>query len=304
MRPLCLLALLSSVASAQGFELERLVLNPGARETWLAQSGDGLAPQTLRVALLGHYQHRPLVYTVDGVEVGAAIASRWTAHLVAAYGLHEFLELGLQVPVVLSQSGDDLSAYGVPPVTATALGAPWVTVRSTVLRQSAGKPMDAAVSIGLGLPFGVSAAYTKDPELGIAVAPRLGVGHDFGGVRLGGEVGVLFRGTQTLSPTSAAVSDVVGNLLSGALVLSTSGFAVHGELAARVTVPFTNSPASLEVLAAVRGTVGKQFELSLMGGPGIGKAPGTPAFRVLAGLTWTPDFSAPAEPTTAEEPAT
>ena len=33
--------------------------------------------------------------------------------------------------------------------------------------------------------------------------------------------------------------------------------------------------------------------LVLAGGPGIGKTPGTPAFRVLFGLAWTPDFSAP-----------
>ena len=39
--------------------------------------------------------------------------------------------------------------------------------------------------------------------------------------------------------------------------------------------------------------IAKQFELSLLGGPGIGKTPGTPAFRVLFGFSWTPDFSTP-----------
>ena len=147
-----LIILASTIASAQGFELERLSLNSGARETWLAQTGDGLEPMRLRVSLLGHYEHRPLVLTVDGVEAGAAVASRWTAHLVGAFGVHRYFEVGLQVPVVLSQSGDDLSVYGVSPVTPTALGAPWLSLRSTVLRQSEHHLIDLAISLHLGLP--------------------------------------------------------------------------------------------------------------------------------------------------------
>ncbi len=292
MRSLLLLSLVSSIAPAQGFELERLTLNSGARETWLAQTGDGLEPMRLRVSLLGHYQHRPLVYTVDGVEVGAAVASRWTAQLIGAFGLHQYLEVGLQLPVVLWQRGDDLSSFGVTPVTATALGAPWLSVRSTVLRQSETLPIDLAISVHLGLPFGSASALTKDPGLGLSFAPKLGLGRAFGPVRVGAEAGVLIRGTQLLSPASPEVSDEIGSQFSGALVVSTHGLPVQAEIAGRVTAPFTRTGASLEVLAAVRYTIAKQFELSLLGGPGIGKAPGTPAFRVLFGFSWTPDFSA------------
>ncbi len=293
MRSLLLLLTVSScVASAQGFELERVSLNPGARETWLAQTGDGLAAMQLRVSLLGHYEHRPLVYTVDGREVGAYVASRWTAHLLAAFALNDYLELGLHLPVVLSQRGDDLSAYGQVPVTPTALGAPWVMVRSTLLRQGEKFPLDLAISVGLSLPFGSVTALTKDSGLGVAFNPKLGLGHSFGAVRLGAEAGVLIRGAQVLSPASTKVSDEVGSQFSGALVVSTQGLPVHGEIAARVTAPFTATGASLELLAAVSYVFLNQFEVSLLGGPGIGKTPGTPAFRVLFGLSWTPDFSA------------
>lgn len=295
MRPLLLISLVSCVALAQGFELERLALNPGARETWLAQTGDGLEPMHLRVSLLGHYEHRPLVYTVDGREAGASVASRWTAHLVAAYGLHQYLEVGLQLPVVLSQSGDDLSAYGLGPVTRTALGAPWLSARSTVLRQSEKAPIDLAISLHLALPFGSATALTKDPGIGLAFAPKVGLGRSFGAVRLGAEVGVLIRGAQVLSPASPAVSDEVGSQFSGALALSTSGLAVHGELVARVTAPFTSTGASLEVLGAIHYAFAGQFEIALLGGPGFGKTPGTPALRLLLGFTWTPDFSPKAD---------
>ncbi len=295
MRSLLLIVLVSG--AAWGFELERLTLNSGARETWLAQTGDGLEPMRMRVSLLGHYEHRPLVLTADGVDVGAAVSSRWTMHLIGAFGIHKFIEVGLQLPVVLTQRGDDLSAYSFLWVTPTAMGAPWLSVRSTFLRQSEGMPMDLALSLHLSFPLGLASALTLDPGAGFAFAPRLGLGRSFGVIRVGAELGALIRGTETLSPTNPSPTDEVGSQFSGALVLSTHGLPIHAELAGRVSVPFTSTGVSVEVLAALRYTFLKQFELSLLGGPGIGKAPGTPAFRVLFGFSWTPNFSAPATQT-------
>ena len=78
----------------------------------------------------------------------------------------------------------------------------------------------------------------------------------------------------------------------GAQVAADPAQAVAG--AARVHLCLSDDHAVDEVLAALRYTFLKQFELSVLGGPGIGKAPGTPAFRVLFGFSWTPDFSTPA----------
>ncbi|MFT3713788.1 MAG: hypothetical protein QM817_39515 [Archangium sp.] len=285
------LALTSLTVAAQGFELERVQLNAGARETWFAQTGDALEAMHLRVSLLGHYEHRPLVYTVDGEVVGAYIASRWTTHLVAAFGIHDFFEASLQLPVVLTQSGDALDAFGLTPPTQTALGAPWLGVRSAFLRQSKGLPLDLGLSLGLSLPLGSTTALTKDPGVGLAFAPKLGAGRAFGPIRVGLEAGALIRGSSVLSPSSTEVRDEVGSQFSSALALSTVGLPVQAELTARLTAPFTATGISFELLAALRGTLFKQLELSVMGGPGFGKAPGTPSFRVLFGLGWTPSFA-------------
>ncbi len=292
--------LFSTVAAAQGFELERVQLNAGAKETWLAQTGDGLEALQLRVALLGHYQHRPLVLTVDGETSGAYVGSRWSTHLLAAFGIHKYIEVSMQLPVVLTQSGDDLSRYGLSSPTPTALGAPWLGLRGTFLRQRDAQPLDLGVSLNVGLPLGNAAALTKDPGLGLTFAPKLGLGRAFGPVRVGAELGALIRGS-TPPIVATDVENEVGSQFNGALVVSTYDLPVHAELAARVVAPFSAAQASLELTAAVRYTFLKQLELSLLGGPGIGKTPGTPAFRVLFGLAWTPDFSAPkAEP---ESPA-
>ncbi len=297
------LSLVSSAALAQavpGFELERLALNPGARETWLATTGDGLEAGAARVALLGHYQHRPLVFTVDGQDVGASVGSRWTAQLLGAFGVTDWLEAGLSLPVVLSQTGDDLTARGLAPVPAAALGAPWLSARVTLLREAKAQPVDLGLQLAVSLPLGSSAALTRDPGAGLAFAPRLGLGRVVGPARLGAELGALVRGAQALSPSSPEVSDEVGSSFTGAAVVSSVGLPVHLELAARVEVPFTRAPAAVEVLAAVRYRVLDALELSALGGPGFGRAPGTPAFRLLAGVTWTPRFGEPAAEAQAE----
>lgn len=291
---LLLATCLAAPASAQAlapvpaFELERLALNPGARETWLANTGDGLEARALRVALLGHYQHEPLVFTVDGVRAGAAVASRWTAHLLAGVGITDWLEAGLSLPVVLAQAGDDLSASGYAPPASTALGAPWLSARGTLLRQARAWPVDLALQLAFSLPLGAAEALTRDPGVGLAFAPRVGVGRAFGPVRLGAELGVLLREAQALSPRSRVLADEVGSAFSGALVVSTVGLPVHAELALRSEVPFTAAPAGVEVLGALRYRFLGQLEVSVLGGPGLGKAPGTPAFRALLGLAWTP----------------
>ena len=73
----------------------------------LLQAGD------YRLSLTTHYENDPLVLFHNGTEVGVLVRHRATAHLAAAYGAWGWLELGAQVPVLLLQRGDDLSAQGL-----------------------------------------------------------------------------------------------------------------------------------------------------------------------------------------------
>ncbi|MEW5740631.1 MAG: hypothetical protein AB1938_17010 [Myxococcota bacterium] len=302
-------SLLAAAASAQtqpipGFELERFTPNPGARETLTLSTGDVLPARALRVSLFGHYEHSPLRFTTDGQTTGAAVGYRVTAHLLAAYALTDWAEVGLSLPVVVAQGGDDLSAYGLSAVPSFALGTPWLSGRFGVLRQRAGSPLDLAAQVALGLPLGSSEALTKDPGPGLAGRVQVGAGRTFGSlVRVGAEVGVLLRGWEDLTPQSAAVNDEVGSGLLAGLAVSTVGHALRGEVSFRGLIPFTTSPASAELLVALRYTFLDAFEVSAMGGPGLGRAPGTPSFRALLGFTWAPSFADAPKPTPpADEP--
>jgi hypothetical protein len=305
-RLVLVLALLPGVAFAQarrvpGFELERFAPNPGGRETLTLATGDLLAEKTLRLSLLGHYQASPLVLTVDGMTAGKAVGYRMTAHLLVAYAITSWAEVSLALSVVLAQGGDDFSAYGFGAVPAVALGAPWLGGRFGLLRQADGKPLDFAVQVGVSVPLGSAEGLTKDPGPGLAGRVQLGAGRTLADVlRVGVEVGALVRAAQDLSPASTAVLDQVGSAFVGGVALSTTGHALRGELSFRGQMPSTAAPASAEVLLGARYTFLRDFEVSALGGPGLGRAPGTPAFRVLVGFAWVPSSG---EVNDAREPA-
>lgn len=293
-----LVPLLAFAAAAQPqpiptFELERFTVNAGSRETLITNTADQLTAKHLRVGLVGHYAHTPLLFTIDDQAAGAVVRSRVTAHLAAAYGIVDLVEVGVQVPIVAFQAGDDLTASGIAPVASFGLGAPVISGRLALLRQDTERPLDLGLSIALSLPFGSADALGKDPGIGLAFAPQFALARSFGPVRVGGNVGGVVRGVSVLSPTSTEIVDEIGSQLTfGAVVSTTRELSlVRGELGVRGQVPLTRSLASVEVLAGARiSLVDDALELSLLGGPGLGRTAGTPAFRAMLGVTWTPSF--------------
>jgi hypothetical protein len=235
-----------------------------------------------------------LVLSVDGVRVGALVSGRFTTHLVGAYALAPWVELSLQLPFVV-QGGDDLRAYGVAPVATAALGSPRLEARFAFARQDRGGPLDVGASAAVTLPLGSEIALTKEPGLGFAFTPKLAFGRAFGPMRVGAEVGVHLRSPRVLSLESARISDEVGSQLLGGVVLSSTRALsrLRGEITFRGAVPFTRTPLSAEVLGGLRWalTADDTWELFGIGGPGLGREPGTPAFRVMFGLAWAPSFA-------------
>ncbi len=268
------------------FELERVRLNPGAADGLLQEGGALLDPMSLRVSLFGHYQHNPLVVRENGQPVAALVGSRWTAHLGAAYGITDWLEAGLQVPLVLSQTGNAEGTGYTPIANVVALGTPFLQLRAAPLRERSGAPLDLSVGLAVGFPFGSAEALTRDNT--VTAIPTIGVGKKLGSLfRVGGNVSVAIRPASALNDGTATQ---VGSYMTTGLVLSTQGKVLRGELSGRIDIPFTASPAAGELYAGVRWAPHHLVELSLIGGPGFGTQPGTPAFRLLAGVAFTPNF--------------
>jgi outer membrane protein OmpA-like peptidoglycan-associated protein len=284
-----------SAAQAQqripGFELERLQLNPAARDSLVLSTGDLLQKGAYRLGFTAHYQNEPLVLLERDARQGVIVSDRVTVHLSGAYAVTDWLELGAQVPIV-AQWGPDTSALRVATPDTSALGTPWLQARAGLLSEAGDGPLDLGFHLGVALPLGSAEVLTRDD--GFTFSPRLGAGKSLGGTwRVGADVGALVR-TQTyaLSPTTDPVRDEVGVEMNAGANLSAGLLGFKQELVVRGTLPVADAPESLEVLLGLRVPMSGGTELFAMGGPGFGQTPGTPNFRVLAGLTFGADSAA------------
>ena len=129
---------------------------------------------------------------------------------------------------------------------------------------------------------------------GFTFSPRLGAGKSLGGTwRLGADVGALVRTkTYALSPTTQPVRDEMGVEVNGGVNLSAGLLGFRQELVVRGTLPVADAPESVEVLLGLRKPMSSGTEVYAMGGPGFGQTPGTPEFRVLAGINFGADSAA------------
>ncbi len=276
-----------------GFDLERLDFNPGASASLVTSTGDLMRKGAWRASVLLHYQHDPLVlYRSDTNErLGAVVGSRFTTHLVGAWTPLDWLEVGLQVPIVVWQGGADLTQWNVPAPVPTALGTPWITGRFALLRERGGAALDLSVQVGVGLPFGNAAAYTNAQP--VAFAPRVGAGKTVASwLRLGGEVGFVVRG----NPGEATVTvNGTASTFTAAMSATTIGPKLRGELTLRGAIGLDQPVAGGELLLGVRYPLGAWVEVFALGGPGLGRLPGNPAFRLIGGLAVAPPLEV--EPT-------
>jgi outer membrane protein OmpA-like peptidoglycan-associated protein len=285
------------------FELERLRLNPAAQSTLVIDTADLMGGTQLRVGLTGHYQHDPLV-VVDSASkrAGSVVRSRLGFHLTGAYGITRWLDVGVQVPLVVWQAGDDLSAFRVTPIAGSvALGTPWLNVRGAPLQQSRGAPLDLSIGLGVGLPLGSEAALTRDAT--VTAAPSLSAGRvlawsdgrEF--LRVGGGFTAMIRPARVLT-MSSQIADEVGSYGSIGVGAAWLGLPVKPELSVRLDVPFTRSPVGAELMLGLRSPRVGPVEFYAIGGPGFGQQPGTPSFRVLAGAALAADLAPKPAPIT------
>jgi outer membrane protein OmpA-like peptidoglycan-associated protein len=266
-------------------ELERLMLNPGATGSLLLGTGEMLPGGGYRFSLTGHYENDPLVLFEDGQRVGSVVGHRVTGHLAGAYGITRWLEMSVQVPVLLMQRGDDLTGRGVGrPAEGLALGTPYAGLRLRLLSQrDDGDAVDLAVGVNAGLPVGSTESLARESAL--RALPSLMVGRSFGPLRAALDAGVLLRPRTTFSD-DVNVRDEVGNEVRLGAGLSTTGEGLRGELDVIAHIPMSREGSSVEALAGARLPLSDALEVYALAGVGFDKAPGTPSFRGLLGVAF------------------
>jgi OmpA-OmpF porin, OOP family len=277
----CSLARAQSTEQLPGFELERLETNTG-RGTALVGNGELMVPGGLSVSLLGHYQRAPLVLQNGAGQNLAIVGGRATSVLAASYSVLSWLELGAQVPFVLWQAGGDPTGLGLAPLSGQGLGTPVLQARLGLLSRRQRRSVDLSADLGVGLPIGSGLALAGDS--GPRFHARMTLGTALGAwINSSVEAGVLFRPTIPLATTQASVLPGASTEVRLAGALATTGQVLRGELALRATLA---SQPSLELMGGVRVPLMAGLDAFALGGPGLGSAPGTPLFRVVAGVAF------------------
>lgn len=283
------LCLLSTSALAQSrlpaFELERLQFDPAALGSLVVGTGRTLDQGVLRTSIQFQYEQQPLAFDDrwDPQTTEALVEGKFTANLTAAYGVLSWLQVGAQVPFILGQSGK--RRMEILPPTGGGLDMPWVGARAGLLSMKNGMPVNLSLDLTAGLPVGTAGALAKES---LNLFPRLQLGTQTEWFQVGAEAGYLLRQKLDISSFTGRPQDVVSNEMRlAATVTGVGGKKTRGELSVLVGVPLQGGRVSTEVLLAIRRHAKPWLDLWVLGGPGMGTAMDTPAFRVIAGASFS-----------------
>ena len=277
-----------------GFALNRFdIAEPGS--DWFA--GDsldlrgGLRPG-LRLGV--DWAHKPLVrYDNDGNELAAVIKEQVHAYLGGALMIADRLRLGVNLPLLLTQSANPTNVNGViyGASTGTAVGDLRVAGDIRLIGEY-GDPFSAAIGLQFYAPTGDRNAFESDGK--IRLVPRLMIAGDvatfayslrlafnvrpqdsgFGPVATGNEMGFV-------ATAGVRVADgklLLGPELWGSTVVSSADAA------------FKKATTPIELVLGGHYRAG-DFQIGLGAGPGLNRGLGAPAVRVLGTLAYVPDAS-------------
>lgn len=271
----------SSVALAQTAlptaGTDRLVLVPGSGPV-VGGDATTLDAGRFRIALAAHYERNPLLLTSTDASgnrtVNEIIGHRVQAHLLVGIGILEWLDIQLQAPLTVFQTGQNLSGLGLAQPQAFGVGSPVIGLRAGILSTRRNAPIDLAVQLGVALPLGTPGALTGGR---LAALPSIHLGRSFDFVHLAASVG------GAIEPQLALGSQTIGSGLEVNGLLGV-GKDFRAELISRNFFSLAGAPATGELLIGGRILAAAPVDFFLHGGPSFGNAPGAPAFRIIGGI--------------------
>ena len=263
-------------------DLERLRFTPAATDSMLVDTGNVLPEGGYRLLLMVNYERGILLLKgSDGAE-RSILHYRTAGWLAGAWSPVDRLELSAKLPVIISQGGHGADTLaGVTAPQSYGLGTPELGARYALLRREDGDPVFLGLGLDVGLPGGTADAFGRQQGwAGFQVAPRVAVSREVGPLALGASAGVRIR-SREVEPGRD-----VGTELEQGLVVATRGEGLRGEIALEAAESLVESDVALELLGGLRLPVGLGFEAFALAGHGFTDIPGTPSFRLAAGIAW------------------
>ncbi|WP_223747989.1 OmpA family protein [Myxococcus sp. XM-1-1-1] len=264
------------------FDAERLRLNASAVDSLTVDTGRLLNEGGYRLSLLVGYERGILVLEGSDGSERSILHYRTSAWVQGAWSPVDRLELSARLPVIIHQGGHGEGMYvGISTPSSSGLGTPEVGARYSLLRRDEGAPLSLAVGLDVGLPGGRASAFGRQEHwAGLQFSPRVSLGREVGMFALGASAGARIRSTE-VNPGRD-----VGTELEQSVVVATRGEGLRGELALQVAESLVQPDVAVELLGGVRLPIGHGFEVNALAGKGFTNIPGTPAWRLGAGIAW------------------
>lgn len=273
---LLLTATLASAQTVPSADIEQLWLDPAGRGSLFIGNGRTLEATEFRAGVSAFYTHANLRSSQGGTFTNL-VQDRFGFQVFGALGLTNWLELGVNVPVYVYQSGTRSLV-----LASAGLGNPWLTAKVNLLGEH--KPVSLSIVVGLGLPLGTAAAQGTGGTL--ETAPRIQLGHVYDKWQYGIELGYLHRSTVDYLPLTRSAEDRIGSqVYLGAMITTVNPEGPRGEVTFRTFIPVEGGSPGLEGQLGFRWQLG-QVELIASAGPGFAGEATTPAIRAYAGAAF------------------
>ena len=293
--------LLPAAATAQAPMVNTLKFTPTAASTmnyYVTEEGLTLPHLTPSAGIYFSYAHRPLqLYDAAAKETYRDLVG-WQVNMdvVAAFGLFDRLEIGVALPVTLTQDSDDLGIVGGEAGTTAGTGIGDLRLIPKVRLVTAG-PVSLAVALPVSLPTGNTDYFLGDKT--VTFTPKLVASLDTKFFDAGLNAGYRIRGAATTTVTSAQGPVVVDDELVFSLgikihVLREKIDFVADAFMSMAVEEQDKEEIPVELLGGLRFFLPHGLVANVGAGPGLTRGLGSPVFRVFAGMGWA--YKAPAPP--------
>jgi outer membrane protein OmpA-like peptidoglycan-associated protein len=241
--------------------------------------------------LLGDYAHNPLkLYSVpNDTDRGAIVGSQLFLHLNASLALWNRLNLDVSLPLAVFQNGDDPSAGGVSfqSPTSAQLGDLRFGLRARLLGEY-DDPFQLAVGGYLWAPTGAKNSFVSSGE--VRGLPQLILGGRINNRFVWSTAtGVEFRGASSFANVDQGSMFKWGAGF-GVLLLENRHLQIGPEAYGGLTLrDVQKHTTNAEILLDARYRVIDDLEIAAGAGPGLTSGVGTPDFRALLSVAYTPE---------------
>ena len=276
-------------AQPPGLTLDRFDPAPAGDRMFGVPSPYAAGDLTPHVMVLGDYAHNPLVLrsTSSDQNLGAVVKSQLFLHLNGSLALASRLNLNVDLPIALYQSGDSPNvgeAFRSP--SQAQMGDIRLGLRLRIFGEYF-DPFQIAVGGYVWLPTGASDSFVGTGT--VHGLPQLIVGGMVDRFIWSAAAGPDLQKSATFSGIQQGTMFKWGAGV-GVLLLDNRHLqlGVEGNGAATLT-DVQKHTTNAEVLGAVRYRIIDDIEIGVGAGPGLTSGIGTPDFRALAMLAYTPE---------------